>query len=263
MKARIIHTKFFESERVLGLSTLSRWLYMYYLTCSGIGLTGAFKWSDAKTTFETGIKLKDLQQAKSELTSKQLVFYIDSWIVVPGTAEKTGYNNGDNKTSKAFKNEYESLPDEIKALLDTPSRGMQGGYIPQEIRNQKSEIKGKGDARGKTLDEAASQSAAEVLKRHNLNYGTNFTSARSIQSNLKYWLEAYKLEQILEADDNIRYHEFWKGKMTPDILLRRKNTKGEDVDYIGQLLNTPKTPEQKPIRLGYQAQLERNYETAK
>ncbi len=118
MKARIVHSKFYESERVLNLSLHARWLFMYYLTCSGIGLTGAFKWGDSKTLFETGLDTKGLAKAKDELQSSKLVLFYDGWVIVPQTEEKTGYSQG-GRTSKAYEEELSHLPDRVSSLLNT------------------------------------------------------------------------------------------------------------------------------------------------
>lgn len=257
MKARIIHTKFYESERVLMLSTLSRWLYMYYLTCSGIGLTGAFKWSDTKTVFETGIKIKDLQQCKYELTSSNLVFYHDGWVIIPGTSEKTGYNNGDNLTSKAFNKEIDSLPEEIRQLLDTPSRGMQGGCIPQEIRNKKSEIL-KGIVKGESSTGGAV--AEHLISVFNQATGKNYSPTSKRCKLISDRLGSFPSEQLEKAAMNVAKSSFHMGKndrgwsADPDWLFRND----ENVD---KMLNLEVKEEKKPLRLGYKAVTERSYET--
>lgn len=55
--------------------------------------------------------------------------------------------------------------------------------------------------------------------------------------NLEYWLSIYSLEEIGEAIGNIPKDGFWKDKMSLEVLFRRKDPKGNDVDRIGSLLN--------------------------
>lgn len=118
---------------------------MYYLTCSGIGLTGAFTWSTSKTIFETGLSTKDLLKTKSELSEAGLVLFFENWIIIPGTEAKTGYSRGSEITTKAYENELVSLPDEVKNILSTPAKGYTTPSkeidrgTPTPI-NQKSEI---------------------------------------------------------------------------------------------------------------------------
>lgn len=152
MKARIIHTKFYESERVLQLSASSRWLFMYYLTCTGIGLTGAFKWSDSKTIFETGLSGKDLEKAKLELLQARLVYFSENWVVIPDTNEKNNYTTG-SKTAVGYESEMKTLPENVKKLLverpeeNTPIIGVSDVSATvdtpriqnTEIRNQKKD----------------------------------------------------------------------------------------------------------------------------
>lgn len=50
-----------------------------------------------------------------------------------------------------------------------------------------------------------------------------------------YWITIHPIEEIENAIRNIPSDDFWKDKMTPTILFRRKNQNGEAVDYIDQL----------------------------
>ena len=73
-----------------------------------------------------------------------------------------------------------------------------------------------------------------------MKFKTSFTSYASFGKNLDFWLTQYSMEDILKAVDNIPNHEWWKDKATPAKILRQKSTKGEPVDYIGDLLNMKK-----------------------
>lgn len=145
MKTRLINTSFYDSERVLSLSKDSRWLFMYYITNKGIGLTGAYKWSKSKTLFETGLTPKEHEKSCLDLESSKLVFFVNEWIVVPETQEKTGYDKG-AKTSIGYQKEFEELPEVVKEILvnceypiDTLSEKEDGVYIPPETINHKTE----------------------------------------------------------------------------------------------------------------------------
>lgn len=58
--------------------------------------------------------------------------------------------------------------------------------------------------------------------------------------NVGYWLKVYTPEQMLKAVRKIKFHPFWKDKMTPEKLFRIKSN-NETVDRIGELLNTKTT----------------------
>lgn len=260
MEKRYIYTKVWEDDWFANLSRAAKLLFLWSFSNGKIGYSGYFAATDRVICFHTGLTATELEEAKKEISSK--VMFHGDWVYVKNAEKHEPIKGDNNPLWKAYQKEVDHVPEEIKQYFKAPTETLARGYeAPPKGHLGTGTGKGfkkQGDARG-IPDEAASNSALEVLKRHNENYGTNFTSARSIQSNLKYWLEAYRLEQILEADDNIQHHEFWRGKMTPDILLRRKNTKGEDVDYIGQLLNTAKTREKAPVRLGYKAMMEREH----
>lgn len=116
MKARIIYTHFYQSERVLSTTSDARWLFMYFLTCPYIGLTGAFKLGKSKIAFETALSQPELTSALAELDSLGLVKQIDDWIIIPDTHEKNRFDIG-AKTSVAFQKELNQLPKKIKDCL--------------------------------------------------------------------------------------------------------------------------------------------------
>lgn len=116
MQTRIVHTKFYSSERILSLSANARWLFMYFITCDGIGLTGAFKRAQSKISFETGLTKKQITDSKEELQASKLVFFDGDWIVVSEVDEKTKYSKG-LKTSVGYTKELESLPENIQNLI--------------------------------------------------------------------------------------------------------------------------------------------------
>lgn len=78
------------------------------------------------------------------------------------------------------------------------------------------------------------------LSSWNELYGTKFHNTSPLEENASHWLKQYSEAEILEAVTRLQFHDFWNGKMTPTIFLRKKNPRGEHVDYIGELLNTKK-----------------------
>lgn len=81
------------------------------------------------------------------------------------------------------------------------------------------------------------EEANKILLHWNTLYHTRYKTPKALLGNLAYWRESYSLDDILKAVTNIQYDEYWKDKMTPVILLRRKNPRGEEVDNIGNMLN--------------------------
>jgi len=75
------------------------------------------------------------------------------------------------------------------------------------------------------------------LQGWNRVHGTKYSAWKPLVKNLTYWLEQYKPDDILQAMVKVKQDKYWKNKMTPMIMLRQKNSNGEEVDYIGQLIN--------------------------
>jgi len=78
--------------------------------------------------------------------------------------------------------------------------------------------------------------AEKINEAFNIYLGRKFKGIDSFKNNLAYWLDTYQPKEIEEAIRNIKYDKFWRDKMTPTVLFRRKNPQGEPVDYISQLL---------------------------
>jgi len=76
----------------------------------------------------------------------------------------------------------------------------------------------------------------KLIQAFNLHLKRKFKLSSGLLPNIEYWLETYEPKEIEEAIKNIEYDDFWKDKMTPTILFRKKNPQGEPVDYISQLL---------------------------
>lgn len=83
-----------------------------------------------------------------------------------------------------------------------------------------------------------------MLNHWNSTYKTSYKSVDPLVNNFGHWYRSYSLVEICQAITNIQYDHFWKDKMTPTMLLRKKNPRGEDVDYIGTFLNIK--PPEKP-----------------
>jgi hypothetical protein len=80
--------------------------------------------------------------------------------------------------------------------------------------------------------------ATILLGHFNKVMGRNCTNVDSYLTNLSYWLTIYSKEQIAKAISRMPKHQFFSKLETPVTLFRRKNQNREDVDYIGQLLNS-------------------------
>jgi hypothetical protein len=88
------------------------------------------------------------------------------------------------------------------------------------------------------------------LDEYNMLYSTKLKSSAGWEKNAQYWLTIYSEDEIIEAIRRIKDDPFWKDKMDLTILFRKKNPQGEDVDYIGRLLNNKRVSQIKNFMIG-------------
>jgi len=74
------------------------------------------------------------------------------------------------------------------------------------------------------------------IKKWNDIKGTPYRGSKNDIKNFNFWLDTYSPTEIIKAIEN---HDstFWAKEINPQWLFRTKDTKGQPVDYIGQLLN--------------------------
>tara|TARA_R110000824_G_scaffold378106_1_gene569562 strand:+ start:264 stop:965 length:702 start_codon:yes stop_codon:yes gene_type:complete len=74
------------------------------------------------------------------------------------------------------------------------------------------------------------------ISKWNTIKGTKYKGSKNDINNFKFWLDTYSPTEIIKSIEN---HDdtFWAESINPQWLFRTKDTKGQPVDYIGQLLN--------------------------
>lgn len=238
MKTRIIKTKFWQDSAILQLSPDARYLFVYLISCPYIGLTGYFELPDNYILLETGLTSTVLRKAKEELVACRRVFFCDGWVYI-SNAEKHNRYFASIKIQKAYREELANIPTPITERINGISDStplVVSGY-PDSNHNTKRVFK-RGIVKGERENK---EKAKEVLKMYNQIFNKNLSSIHSIESNLEFWLlEGYSLEDIRKAFEKAKEDDFWRNKITPQMLLRRKNPRGEDVDWIGQFLSAEK-----------------------
>jgi len=255
MKTRIIYPQLWLDTDFAECSVEAQLLCMFLVSNPYIGLSRYSRISDRQITFHTNIAGKALEKAKQELQSMKWFFFEGEWIYHNHSIAYVDYE-GRDRVMESKGDEINKVPEEIKEVFN----GLITGFKPvlnhkPKTLNLKQETKGECEGKpdeatlqipkssGKAAsesDEAAADPALKVLEQYNQTFGKSVKSARAIRANLSYWLEEYSLEQILEAIRKAPKHQFFKDKLTPQLLLRRKNQRGEDVDYISDLLNFDK-----------------------
>ena len=81
----------------------------------------------------------------------------------------------------------------------------------------------------------------KFIAKYNEITGDNKRGSDNDLNNFVFWLKSYTPEEIIQA---VKNHDstFWADKINPQWLFRTKDTKGQPVDYIGQLLDHKPKP---------------------
>jgi hypothetical protein len=76
-----------------------------------------------------------------------------------------------------------------------------------------------------------------IVDHYNEAFGKRITSYNGFEKNFDHWIKVHNVEKIKLAIDVAQSDKFWRDKLTLQILFRRKNPRGEDVDFIEDLSN--------------------------
>jgi hypothetical protein len=148
MQTRIIYTNFWINSIQENLSLESQHLYIYLLTCPYIGICSVFRLPDQYILLESKLSLKQLADAKLELTKKNKVRFYDGWVYVVKAEKFVNYKKSP-KNQVCYLKEVSFIPDvvisnlsySIDSTIDSSKdTSYKSGIINQEsgIRNQKS-----------------------------------------------------------------------------------------------------------------------------
>lgn len=138
MKTRIIHTRFWEDEKVAGLSLAAKLLFLYLFTNSRINMVGIYELTDRIIEFETGLDNEMLLKAKEELQDSQRVMFNNDWIFVVNAVKYSNYSGPLN--DKARDKEIHTIPEEIKNYFETLGFEIPYQYTMDNLKTNKQKI---------------------------------------------------------------------------------------------------------------------------
>lgn len=116
-----------------------------------------------------------------------------------------------------------------------PLRGLVGKPLKHSISTLNS------NSKKVCSDKEFEGECLEILTHFNKVRGGSKRSVADFANNLHFWLYEtkpnYSLVDIKNAIECICFDDYWcKARMPLQVLLRRRNPKGEEVDYIGEML---------------------------
>ena len=254
MKTRILHTKFWKDDYISKLNRIEKLAFIYLLTNENVNMCGVYELNDIEMKMWLGMTEPELEQIKRKFHKDRKVFFRGGWVCLTNHNKYNSYGKGE-KQEPALKRELSLVPREIKEFFNTSINTSMGGVPILDINhsteyiNHKSQIRKKKDSIS-----SITSKAGKVLEMFNIIFNRTgrdkLTSTRAIEKNLEYWLEDYSLEDIEAAFKGGLKHHFYKNKLTPEMLLRRRNERWEDVDRIGELKGYKPEKRLKAVILG-------------
>jgi len=227
MKTRIIYTKFYQDSYIRNLPPTERFLFLYLISNSHIGLSDSYECDTGLISFETGLSTSQIDKILEKFQKDGKFIYYEGWVKVLNCEKYNNYKGEKNEVARNV--EISMIPDRVSKYFDTVSIGYTSFEDTSinhksEIINHKPEIKNKekGELR-------------EMVEVYNQIFNKNTSSTKGFESNYGYWRDVHGLEKIRIALENASKDKFWKDKMTLTILFRKKNPNGEAVDYIEDL----------------------------
>jgi hypothetical protein len=145
--------------------------------------------------------------------------------------------DGSKMSTRPIKNERSHILHEIN-LKYIPPKSPKGDE--KKIAVRKTLPVRRNERKVSVPDPAYLERLSDLVNRWNNARGNRFKATESLHVNFSYWAGVYTQEEMLQAVENITLDEYWDKIMTPEMFLRRKNPRGEAVDYIGKFYNLKK-----------------------
>lgn len=111
MKARVVHTKFWDDDYVGSLSAKEKVLFLYYLTNSSVNICGMYEIAARRIAFNTGLTEKEIQQFNEKFQDDGKFLFSGSWIKVVNIAKYQQFRGSRNDVAK--QKEIDDIPPSI------------------------------------------------------------------------------------------------------------------------------------------------------
>lgn len=114
MKARMIDTRFWNDNFVVGLNPLDRYLFLYFLTNEHTNIAGIYEIPLRTIAFESGLDKEMIPKMLKRLKGK--VEYIDGWIAIKNFVKHQ--NTKSLTVQKGIQIELAKIPKKIMTKLE-------------------------------------------------------------------------------------------------------------------------------------------------
>lgn len=126
-RTRVLRTRFWSDNFIVGLEPLERYLFLYLITNEHCNISGVYELPIRYMSFESGISMEDLQKMLLKLESK--ITYIDGWVCVRNFMKHQALDS--INTQKGISAQLNRVPEHIIQKLQGlgyPIQGASKGY---------------------------------------------------------------------------------------------------------------------------------------
>lgn len=117
-KQRFVNTRFWSDNFIVGLESIERYLFLYFLTNEHTNICGTYELPMRTMLYETGMGEKELKKALVALTEK--IIYIDGWVHVKNF-ERHQVARGSEKVQKGVASAKKEVPADIWKKIENYS----------------------------------------------------------------------------------------------------------------------------------------------
>lgn len=244
MKQKSINTEIWRDETFNSLSGEAKLLSIFLLTNHEMKLIPIYKISMMEIAMYTGMTRTKIEKLFDEIR-KIGIIWVDGYCILKNQFHTLNHFKGE-KLNKAIQKQFSEIPQKIIQIYKSDTLSIPYRYPIDRVNsnsNSNINIKKKEKEKINKKEKERKKELNEFIRKWNEKRKTKYKSIVGLIENWEYWRGYYSINEIQEAIDNIDNDEFWRNKMTPVIFLRRKNPRGENVDWIGYFLNIKKNKE--------------------
>lgn len=122
-KLRSVNTRFWEDPFIEDLDPYEKLLFLYFLTNPLTNMLGVYEVTIKRMSNDTGLTIERVQKALKGFNDKNKVYYIDSYVILPGFLKNQNLNTNMKLGAERI---FENLPKSLKNNISgNPLKGFE------------------------------------------------------------------------------------------------------------------------------------------
>jgi hypothetical protein len=118
MITRVVQTKFWEDNWVIGLTHKEKLAFLYFITNPRVNLSGVYQLPDKFIINDLDLTQSELVEIKNNFTKADKIHFVDGFVIIRNSRKYNNFFKGNQWQKKAFNREIELLPKNVKEYLE-------------------------------------------------------------------------------------------------------------------------------------------------